>query len=159
MTFKRSFVAYNRDNLHIDKQWIGFWVNNQDWLFLLLGFLNSTLGVLLREVQGTKTLGLGSLKLSLLECQNLLVLDPRKIPEEMYARFQSLIIKLSTLNIDSIYREQNSHSEYFKIQELLDHLIIVECLGLTPTDIARIREILKFEINWRLAKEKRGNHK
>ncbi len=159
MTFKRSFVAYNRDNLHIDKQWIGFWVNNQDWLFFLLGFLNSTLGVLLREVQGTKTLGLGSLKLSLLECQNLLVLDPRKIPEEMYARFQSLIIKLGTLNIDSIYREQNSHSEYFKIQELLDHLIIVECLGLTPTDIARIREILKFEINWRLAKEKRGNHK
>ncbi|MHA2247896.1 MAG: HsdM family class I SAM-dependent methyltransferase [Candidatus Hodarchaeales archaeon] len=159
MIFKRSFVAYNRDDLHIDKQWIGFWVNNQDWQFFLLGFLNSTLGVLLREVQGTKTLGLGSLKLSLLESQNLLVLDPRKIPEEMYSRFQSLITRLGKVNIDSINREQNSHSEYFKIQELLDHLIIVECLGLTPTDIARIREILKFEVNWRLAKEKRGNHK
>ncbi len=158
MTFKRSFVAYNRNKLHIDKQWIGFWVNNQRWLSCLLGFLNSTLGVLLREIQGTRTLGLGSLKLSLQECQNLLVLDPRKIPEGFIARFNSLINALGELNIDSVYKEQNSHSGYSKIQELLDHLILIECLGMTPTDVTRIREILKFEIDWRFAKEKRGNH-
>ncbi len=155
MTYKRSFVAYNRDNLHIDKQWIGFWANNRDWVFFLLGFFNSTLGILLREIQGTRTLGLGSLKLSLQECQNLLVLDPRKIPKGTNKRFQTLVNMLGSLKIDSLSNVDSLNSEYSKIQEKLNKLILIECLGLTPNDIFRIREILKFEINWRLAKEKR----
>lgn len=159
MTFKRSFVAFNRDKFHIDKQWIGILLNNQEWLFFLLAFLNSTLGVLLREVQGTKTLGMGSLKLSLLECQNLLVIDPRKIPEETKERSQTLVDMLGEVKIDTLDKEQNSHSEYSKIQGQLDHLILVECLGLTPNDVSKLREILKFEFKWRLAKEKVGIRK
>ncbi|MFX1286008.1 MAG: Eco57I restriction-modification methylase domain-containing protein [Promethearchaeota archaeon] len=155
MTYKRSFVAYNRDKLHIDKQWIGFWANNREWVFFLLGFFNSTLGILLREIQGTRTLGLGSLKLSLQECQNLLVLDPRKMSKEIIKRFQSPVKVLGNLRIDSLNELDNLDSEYSKIQEELDQLILVECLQLTPADIIKIREILKFEINWRLAKEKR----
>jgi len=153
MIFKRSFVVYNSDKLHIDKQWIGFWANNKDWLFFLLGFLNSTLGILLREIQGTKTLGLGSLKLSLKECQNLLVLDPQKIPNTLIKRFHTCISSLGKAKIDPI-TNRNLTSDYSKIQNQLDHLVIVECLGLDPMDIVKIQEILKFELSWRFAKEK-----
>ncbi|MFX0125222.1 MAG: hypothetical protein ACFFAE_16465, partial [Candidatus Hodarchaeota archaeon] len=155
MIFKRSFVVYNLDKLHIDKQWIGFWSNNQDWLFLILAFLNSTLGILLREVQGTRTLGLGSLKLSLQECHNLLVLDPRKIPESLFTQFQTYILKLGEMKIEPIHQTQDSISEYTKIQKQLDYLVIVKCLGLDPTEIRKIQEILKFELQWRFAKEKK----
>ncbi len=154
MIFKRSFVVYNSDKLHIDKQWIGFWANNEDWLFVLLGFLNSTLGVLLREIQGTRTLGLGSLKLSLQECQNLLVLDPREISENLFTQFKTCISRLGEKKIESINQTQNLSSEYFKIQKKLDYLVLVECLELNPTEIEKIQEILKFELSWRFAREK-----
>ena len=153
MIFKRSFVVYNSDKLHIDKQWIGFWANNKEWLFFLLGFLNSTLGILLREIQSTKTLGLGSLKLSLKECRNLLVLNPQKIPNTLIKKFHTCISSLGKAKIDPI-TNRNLTSDYSKIQSQLDHLIIVECLGLNPMDIIKIQEILKFELSWRFAKEK-----
>lgn len=158
MIFKRSFVTYNSDKLHIDKQWIGFWVNNQGWLFFLLGFLNSTLGILLREVQGTRTLGLGSLKLSLQECHNLLVLDPRKLSDDLLTKFQTCISRLGEMKIEPIHQTQELPSEYSKVQKQLDYLVLVECLGLNPVEITKIQEILKFELYWRFAKEIRGNH-
>ncbi|MFW9905189.1 MAG: Eco57I restriction-modification methylase domain-containing protein, partial [Candidatus Thorarchaeota archaeon] len=120
MIFKRSFVAFNSEKLHTDKQWIGFWTDDKDWLFFLLGFLNSTLGILLREIQGTRTLGLGSLKLSLLECQNLLVIDPRKMPKNLVARFKSCILRLGNIKIESIQKNQHLISDYFKIQNEID---------------------------------------
>ncbi len=156
MTYKRSFIAYNRDKLHIDKQWIGFWVTNQSWLFPLLAFFNSSLGILLREVQGTKTLGLGSLKLSLKECQNLLVIDPRKIPEKVALDLKAHVLDLGSLEIKPICNNKKSFSEYSNIQESINHLLLVEYLGLTSNDVTRIQEILKFEFYWRFAKEKQN---
>ncbi|MFX0013918.1 MAG: Eco57I restriction-modification methylase domain-containing protein [Candidatus Hermodarchaeota archaeon] len=153
MIFKRSFVAYNHNKLHIDKQWIGFWTNDKSWIFPLLAFLNSSLGVLLREVQGTKTLGLGSLKLSLQECQSLLVLDPRMISPELIVLFQNLVKKLGELQIDTI--QQGKETEFTKVQKQLDHLILVKCLEMDSSEIKKIREILNFEICWRLAREKK----
>lgn len=158
MIFKRSFVAYNRNKLHIDKQWIGFWANIQRWIFPLLGFLNSTLGILLREVQGTKTLGLGSLKLSLQECRNLLVLDPRKIPEDIVREIDSLVFELSKKKICEINTKKESLQEYSKIQEQLDYLILVKYLELTSADVIKLHKSLQFEIRWRFAKELRINY-
>jgi hypothetical protein len=157
MIFKRSFVVYNRDKLHIDKQWIGFWPKKKEWNYFLLAFLNSSLGVLLREVQGTKTLGLGSLKLSLHEYQNLLVLDPRLIPQDISEKLENTITKVGELEVatmDSYY--STTTPEFLKAQQILDQIIIVEYLGMSKTDLEKIYEILKFEIKWRFPKEHFG---
>ncbi|UCG01193.1 MAG: N-6 DNA methylase [Candidatus Heimdallarchaeota archaeon] len=154
MSFKRSFVIYNSDELHIDKQWIGFWANNKDWLFPLLGFLNSTLGILLREIQGTRTLGLGSLKLSLQECQNLLVLNPRKLSKNHINQFQACISSHKETKIESILTTKKLISDYSKFVNQLDHLVLIECLGMNSRDVTKIHEILQFELYWRFAKEK-----
>jgi hypothetical protein len=148
MTYLRSFVAYNKQKYHIDKQWIGFWPNNPAWTEFLLGFMNSSLGMLLREIQGTRTLGLGSLKLSLKECKNLLVLDPRLIPENILHKLRILLEQLSVLPIPRI----GEKTKYSLIQRKMDQLICVEYLGLTPHIVNQIRESIKFEVEWRLGK-------
>ena len=116
MIYKRSFVGYNIDKLHIDKQWIGFWIKDKKWLFVLLCFMNSSLGSLLREIQGTRTLGLGSLKISLKECQNLLVLDPRKFPDPLIKELNNLGKQLIKEEIPSI----GERTKYTKIQREID---------------------------------------
>jgi hypothetical protein len=155
MIFKRSFVAYNKNKLHIDKQWIGFWAKKREWNYILLAFLNSSLGALLREVQGTKSLGLGSLKLSLREYQNLLVLDPRLIPQDISDKLESTIIKMGEFEIASLdfYSSSASTSEFIKAQQVLDQIILMDYLNMSKTDLKKIYEILKFEIKWRFAKE------
>ncbi|MHA2224909.1 MAG: Eco57I restriction-modification methylase domain-containing protein [Candidatus Hodarchaeales archaeon] len=160
MIFKRSFVAYNQEKLHIDKQWIGFWANDKKWLYFLLAFLNSTLGILLREIQGTKTLGLGTLKLSRFECEELIVLDPRKVPQKIRKKLDSLVSKNEHLKIANIFEiaysgELEIESEYVELLEAIDKLILVDYLGLPQSTISRIKQILQFELRWRFAKELR----
>ncbi len=148
MTYLRLFVAYNKENFHIDKQWIGFWPKEHLWTNFLLGFMNSTLGILLREIQGTRTLGLGSLKLSLNECRNLLVLDPRLVSDELVKQINVCIEQLMHLPIPR-FGEKTKYSE---IQQELDYLICTEYLKLSPQILEKIHQTLRFEIEWRLGK-------
>ncbi|MFX0150952.1 MAG: hypothetical protein ACFFAJ_09240, partial [Candidatus Hodarchaeota archaeon] len=155
MIFKRSFVAYNSNKLHIDKQWIGFWAKEKEWNYILLAFLNSSLGILLREVQGTKTLGLGSLKLSLHEYRNLLVLDPRLLSHDISEKLKTTITKMGEFEIASLdsYSSSVPTSEFTKTKQILDQIILIEYLNMSKSDLEKIYEILKFEIKWRFAKE------
>jgi hypothetical protein len=146
MTFMRSFVAYNGKKLHIDKQWIGFWLYDSNCLLLLLGFMNSTLGLLLREVQGTKSLGLGSLKLSLGECKNLLVLDPRLYSKSIVRDLNIVVQSLLSEKIP-VFEEKTKYTE---IQEQLDKIICIDYLGLDENFIREIQRALVFEVEWRL---------
>jgi hypothetical protein len=148
MIYKRSFIPYNKNKYHIDKQWIGFWSNNEEWIFPLLAFLNSSLGILLREIQGTKTLGLGSLKISLKEYNNLIVLDPRKIPKSIILQLNEILKKFQSLEIT----ELNNISNYSRMQELIDYTIIVEYFKMKKSDIKKIHECINFETQWRLSK-------
>ncbi len=148
MTFLRSFVAFNPQKLHIDKQWIGFWSENSLWDNFLLGFFNSSLGMLLREIQGTRTLGLGSLKLSLNECKNLLILDPKKIPDTILKQINELIVQMMELTIPRL----GEKTKYSEIQTELDRLICVEYLQLPPPILEEIQHALKFEVEWRLGR-------
>ncbi len=148
MTYLRSFVAYNTQELHVDKQWIGFWPDSPVWTEFLLGFMNSSLGVLLREIQGTRTLGLGSLKLSLSECQNLLVLDPRQMPDTTIHQIKECLQELIELHIPKI----GEKTKYLKIQMKLDQLLCVDYLGLSPHFMDQIQQSIKFEVEWRLGK-------
>ncbi|MFX0184401.1 MAG: class I SAM-dependent DNA methyltransferase [Candidatus Hodarchaeota archaeon] len=157
MIYKRSFVAYNRGNLHIDKQWIGFWPYKKEWNLILLAFLNSSLGVLLREVQGTKTLGLGSLKLSLHEYRNLLVLDPRLMPPDILEKLENTITRMGELEVATLdsYFAVNT-PEFLKEQQILDQIIIIDYLHMSKADLEKIQDILKFEIKCRFSKEHFG---
>lgn len=148
MIYRRSFVAYNRERLHIDKQWIGFWVKEKRWIFSILAFFNSSLGVLFREIQGTKTLGLGALKISLQEYRDMFVLDPRKIPQEISEKLGRLVVKLGKIKIRT-----NDNSSYYNIQRSIDRIILVDYLGLNESVLKKIQEILEFEQRWRLVKE------
>ncbi len=148
MTFLRSFVAYNREKLHIDKQWIGFWAYEEDWILPLLGFMNSSLGLLLREVQGTRTLGLGSLKLSLSECQHLLVIDPKIIPTPILDDIVRVTESLLSEHIP-VFGEK---TKYTNIQQQLDEIICIDYLGLEKSFLEKIRKALVFEVEWRLGK-------
>ncbi len=148
MTYLRSFVAYNKQKFHIDKQWIGFWPDNPDWNDFLVGFMNSSLGILLREIQGTRTLGLGSLKLSLRECRNLLTLDPRLVPKNILRRLRKLLDQLIELPIPRF----GEKTKYSLIQRKMDQLICIEYLGLAPHILDQIKESIKFEVEWRLGK-------
>ncbi|MHA1513889.1 MAG: hypothetical protein ACTSRJ_07525, partial [Candidatus Hodarchaeales archaeon] len=148
MTFLRSFVAYNEEKLHIDKQWIGFWAHDKNWLLPLLGFMNSSLGLLMREVQGTRTLGLGSLKLSLGECKNLLVLDPRLFPSSILNDLNSVVLALLKERIP-VFGEKTKYTE---IQKQLDKILCIDYLGLEPSFIKKIQKALVFEVEWRLGK-------
>ena len=148
MTFLRSFIAYNNKRLHIDKQWIGFWAYEEKWILPLLGFMNSSLGQLLREVQGTRTLGLGSLKLSLGECQYLLVLNPKLIPIPILNKINVIVKTLLSENIPKL----GEKTKYTEIQEKLDKIIFIEYLGLEPSFVEKIRRTLVFEVEWRLGK-------
>ncbi|MHA1946230.1 MAG: Eco57I restriction-modification methylase domain-containing protein [Candidatus Hodarchaeales archaeon] len=148
MTFLRSFVAYNKEKLHIDKQWIGFWAYEEKWILSLLGFMNSSLGVLLREVQGTRTLGLGSLKLSLSECLHLLVIDPKLIPKPILDD----IIKVTETLLDEPIPAFGEKTKYTEIQQHLDEIICIDYLGFEPSFLEKIRKALVFEVEWRLGK-------
>ena len=148
MTFLRSFVAYNENKLHIDKQWIGFWAQDKTWLLPLLGFMNSSLGLLMREVQGTRTLGLGSLKLSLGECKNLLVLDPRLFPSSILNDLNSIVLTLLREKIPAF----GVKAKYTEIRKQLDKIICIDYLGLEPFFIEEIKKALVFEVEWRLGK-------
>jgi len=148
MIYKRSFVAYNREKLHIDKQWIGFWAIEKKWIYSILAFLNSSLGVLFREVQGTKTLGLGALKISLQEYRDMFVLDPRKVPQEIIKKLEKLVSKLGESKIMT-----DVNSSYSSVQHSIDRTILVEYLGFKESVLRKIQEILKFEQTWRLVKE------
>ncbi len=148
MTFLRSFVAYNEKILHIDKQWIGFWAHDKNWLLPLLGFMNSSLGLLMREVQGTRTLGLGSLKLSLGECKNLLVLDPRLFPSSILNDLNSVVLALLKERIP-VFGEKTKYTE---IQKQLDKILCIDYLGLDPSFIEEMQKTLVFEVEWRLGK-------
>jgi hypothetical protein len=155
MIYNRSFVIFNQD-FHIDKQWIGFWSGNSDWNLFLIGFLNSTLGILLREIQGTKTLGLGSLKLSLKEVENLMVLDPRHFSSKLKPQLERLVKKLINCDIGNIIdsrkkRPMNNKYDYYSIREKIDHLILMDYLGLSLDTINRISHVLEFEIRSRFA--------
>ncbi|MHA1969699.1 MAG: hypothetical protein ACW964_18130, partial [Candidatus Hodarchaeales archaeon] len=122
----------------------------------LVGFLNSTLGILLREIQGTKTLGLGSLKLSLKEVENLMVLDPRHFSSKLKSQLERLVKKLNNCDIGNIVdsrkqRAMNSKYDYYSIREKIDHLILIDYLGLSLDTIRRISHVLEFEIRSRFA--------
>ncbi len=148
MIYRRSFVAYNREKLHIDKQWIGLWVKEKRWILPILAFLNSSLGVLFREVQGTKTLGLGALKMSLQEYRDMFILDPRKIPQEISEKLGRLVVKLGKIKIRT-----DDNSSYSSIQQSIDRTILVDYLGFNDSVLRKIQEILEFEQKWRLVKE------
>ncbi len=148
MTFRRSFVATNENKLHIDKQWIGFWAHDKNWLVPLLGFMNSSLGLLMREVQGTRTLGLGSLKLSLGECRNLLVLDPKLYPSATLKALNSVVQTLIKEKIP-VFGEK---TKYTAAQKQLDKILCIDYLGLEPSFIKEIQKALVFEVEWRLGK-------
>lgn len=155
MIYNRSFVVYNQD-FHIDKQWIGFWTNESDWNLFLFGFLNSSLGILLREIQGTKTLGLGSLKLSLREVKNLIVLDPRHVPSKLISRLVKLVNKLSNCNIGNIVNRKgetalNKIIDYYSIRAKIDQLILMDYLNFSLDTINKINSILEFQIKCRFA--------
>ncbi len=156
MIYKRSFTAKNQ-GLHIDKQWIGFWSNNSNWNIIILAFLNSSLGILLREIQGTKTLGLGSLKLSLREVENLLILDPRKFPVDLINDLKLLINKLGKVKVENIIQpafiNRSSCKDYYSIRAKIDLLILIDYMNLKQDTIKKINEVLEFEFNWRFAKE------
>lgn len=157
MIYKRSFAVQNQD-FHIDKQWIGFWPNDKNWNLFLIAFLNSTLGILLREIQGTKTLGMGSLKLSLREIENLLVIDPRKIPSSTISKLEKLTTQLGDFKVENILNprikstEENT-SGYYKVRDKIDQVILIDYLEYEPETIKTVKQILNFEVNWRLAKE------
>ncbi len=154
MIYNRSFVVFNQD-FHIDKQWIGFWANESDWNLFLFGFLNSSLGILLREIQGTKTLGLGSLKLSLREVENLIVLDPRPIPSKLISRLKKLVIKLNNCKIGNIVNDKGETSvhnnDYYSIRAKIDQLILMDYLNFSLETINKINNILEFQIKCRFA--------
>ncbi|MCK4849378.1 MAG: hypothetical protein KAT16_10145, partial [Candidatus Heimdallarchaeota archaeon] len=152
MTFRRSFVAKNENKLHIDKQWIGFWAHDKNWLVPLLGFMNSSLGLLMREVQGTRTLGLGSLKLSLGECKNLLILNPKLFPSATLKDLNSVVQTLIKEKIPVFGDTSLYTSLYTEIQEQLDKILCIDYLGLEPSFIKEIQKALVFEVEWRLGK-------
>ncbi|MFX0086724.1 MAG: Eco57I restriction-modification methylase domain-containing protein [Candidatus Hodarchaeota archaeon] len=156
MIYKRSFVAKNQD-LHIDKQWIGFWSNNSNWNLIILAFLNSTLGILLREIQGTKTLGLGSLKLSLREVENLLVLDPRKFPDDLVNDVKALIKQLDKVKVENVipstFINASNRKNYYTVRTKIDRLILKDYMNFKEDTLKRINQVLEFEFKWRFAKE------
>jgi hypothetical protein len=149
MTYLRSFVIINKGNYHIDKQWIGFWSNKKSWLTPLLGFFNSSLGILLREVQGTKTLGLGSLKLSLKECNDLLILDPRKMSSTTQEEIAEIITKMMELPLLRI-GEKGLFREY---QMQLDDIFNQKILKLSQASKEEIDSTIKFFVEWRLGRK------
>jgi hypothetical protein len=108
--------------------------------------MNSTLGLLLREVQGTKSLGLGSLKLSLGECKNLLVLDPRLYSKSIVRDLNIVVQSLLSEKIP-VFEEKTKYTE---IQEQLDKIICIDYLGLDENFIREIQRALVFEVEWRL---------
>ncbi|MFX0011935.1 MAG: hypothetical protein ACFE9R_16585 [Candidatus Hermodarchaeota archaeon] len=110
--------------------------------------MNSNLGIFLREIQGTRTLGLGSLKLSLNECKNLLVIDPRIVPNSIMSRAKKITTQLMDLPIPKF----GEKTKYTDLQNQLDHLLCVEYLGLSPKILSKIHQTLKFEIEWRLGR-------
>jgi hypothetical protein len=148
MTYLRSFVAHNEKKLHIDKQWIGFWPTDESSILFLLGYFNSSLGILLREIQGTRSLGLGSLKLSLRECQNLLVLKPELVPKKIRDKIESLTKELIRYSIPNI----GEKSIYTEIQDKIDNLIFKEYLEIDSVIMRKIIDSIMFEVNWRLGK-------
>ncbi len=157
MIYKRSFVVQNQ-NFHIDKQWIGFWPKDDNWNVILLAFLNSSLGILLREIQGTKTLGMGSLKLSLKEVENLLVIDPRKIPSNTISKLEKLITQLGDFKVENILNSRTKYtdertSSYYTVRDKIDQVILIDYLECEPETMKTVKQILNFEVNWRLAKE------
>ncbi|MHA1225878.1 MAG: Eco57I restriction-modification methylase domain-containing protein [Candidatus Hodarchaeales archaeon] len=154
MTFKRSFIALNKGNLHIDKQFIGFTFEktaNEDQLYAFLAIVNSTISNLLREIQGTKTLGLGSLKISLAEAKNLLVINPYKIPEKLQRNLARLGSELSKETIPD-FLESESDNNYKRIQREIDKILLCDYLGYNEKIIDKLEKAFEFEITCRLTK-------
>ncbi|MFW9855176.1 MAG: Eco57I restriction-modification methylase domain-containing protein [Candidatus Thorarchaeota archaeon] len=146
MIYKRSFVGLNARKYHIDKQWIGFWSSKRDWTLILLAFFNSTLGILLRETLGTKTLGLGALKISLQEWRHMLVLDPRPIMKSsIFPSLVSAVQRLKNVEIPAIAAE----GPFGRIRTVIDNLILREYLDLSNEDIFNLSDTLKLEYGWR----------
>ena len=152
MIYKRSFVVNNYQKLHIDKQWIGFTANNYEDVFFLMIFFNSTLGILLREIQGTKTLGLGALKLSHKEVQNLLVINPEAVPNSRKHKIKLLYDQLRTAKIGKIILKGSTETKSYLIRKEIDFFILVECLGYSESIVIELEEILEFEYKWRMIK-------
>ncbi len=152
MIYKRSFVVNNKQKLHIDKQWIGFTANNYEDVFFLMIFLNSTLGILLRESQGTKTLGLGALKLSHKEVQNLLVLNPKVVPNSRRHKIHQLYNQLRTAKIGEIIPKCSTSTKSYLIRKEIDFFILVECLGYSENKIQQLKKSLEKEFSWRMRK-------
>ena len=155
MTYKRSFVSLNNEKLHCDKQFIGFTLfnhyNNED-KYVILALMNSNLGILLREIQGTKTLGLGSLKISLNEAKSLLVIDPEKLSKSIKIKLVKLVKELIRYEIPNFTNIQDNYDKYIEVQLEIDKVILHELMGYPVAYIKEILKILQFEIQCRTLK-------
>ena len=155
MTYKRAFVSMNNEKLHCDKQFIGFTLfgqyNNND-KYVILALMNSILGILLREIQGTKTLGLGSLKISLNEAKSILIIDPKKLPKSIRVRLVKLAKELIKYEIPTFTNIQDKYNRYIEIQKEIDKVILHDLMGYPVVYIEKILKILLFEIQCRISK-------
>ncbi len=152
MIYARSFVIHNRQNLHIDKQWIGFTANNSEDIPFLMVFFNSTLGILLREIQGTKTLGLGALKLSHKEIESLFTINPRITPIEMRSKLTLLYQRLEQSQVTNIIQDGSVNDLVYETRKDIDSFILINCLGYSESVLRELDEILNFEYRWRMIK-------
>ncbi|ELY39820.1 Eco57I restriction-modification methylase domain-containing protein [Natronorubrum tibetense] len=137
----RHFCAYNSDGLCVDKRLVCIEPCTDSHQELLFAFLNSTIGVLLKELFGKSGHGGGALDTSVRDMQQLPVIDPEVLSCEQQDALRAAAESLKTQPIRDIQGELGaSKPEDVTIDHVtgprrrIDEILMGDLLGLSPAE-------------------------
>lgn len=137
----RHFCAYNPDGLCVDKRLVCIEPYTDSHQELLFAFLNSTLGIFLKELFGKSGHGGGALDTSVRDMQQLPVIDPEVLSSEQQDALRAAAESLKTQPIRDIQGELGtSKPEKVTIDHVtgprrrIDEILMVDVLGLSPAE-------------------------
>lgn len=137
----RHFCVDNPDGLCVDKRLVCIDPYTDSHQELLFAFLNSTVGVLLKELISKSGLGGGALDTSVRDMQQLPVIDPESLNSEQRDALRAAAESLKTQPIRDIQTELGTHKpEAVTINHVttprrsIDEILMGDVLGLSPTE-------------------------
>lgn len=130
--YNSKLVYTDRENIRIDSR-----LNNK----ALCGVLNSTIFILLREIDGRVSLGEGSLKLEIMDWKVTKIINIQKLSTNMIKKLERALFELAKHPIKEVFNEIGANSpkeaSLDKVQSdrrELDKIVMGEILGLAEED-------------------------